>query len=56
MLTMAAAGWRYKHVLLALAAVCLPVLLMLTARPFSQLAEFRCQNYELRQMPFDYNE
>ena len=56
MLGMAAAGCRYKHALLALAVVCLPALLMLTAGPFSQLAELRCQYDELRQMPFDYNE
>ena len=53
---MAAAGRRYKRTLLALAAVCLPALLMLTVGPFFQLAELRRQNDKLRQMLCDFTE
>ena len=53
---MAAAGRSHARTLLALSALCLPALLMLTVGPFSQLAELRRQNDQLRQMLFDSTE
>ena len=53
---MAAVGRKHVRALLALVAVCLLALLMLTAGPFSQLAKLRRQNDQLRRMPFDSTE